>query len=134
MQCLEGGCLCGHIRFSTTSAPDFPHTCSCTMCQLHTGALTAAWVEFSGEDVKWTGVGGVPATYRSSEQSSRAFCPECGSSIGAIDDSSVIALLTGVFDKPYLEQLKPASHSFVDTRPHWWNLAIDDEDQLKSEV
>ncbi|MGO0760742.1 GFA family protein, partial [Citrobacter freundii] len=26
---------------------------------------------------------------------SRAFCPQCGSSVGAIDDAPVIALLAG---------------------------------------
>jgi hypothetical protein len=118
---LEGGCLCGNIRFETTGVPEFPHTCSCRMCQRHTGSLTAAWVEFPKDAVRWTGPGGVPATYASSEASSRAFCPQCGSSIGAIDNAPVVALLTGVFDKPHLKELKPASHSYKGSRPKWWH-------------
>lgn len=93
-----GGCLCGRIRFSAKGEPRFPHTCSCSMCQRHSGSLTLCWVEFDKADVEWTGEGGMPALYRSSEQSSRAFCPTCGSSLGAIDDAPTVGLLLGCFD------------------------------------
>ena len=124
MKALEGGCLCGNIRFRAEGVPGFPHTCSCRMCQRHTGALTAAWVEYPREAVTWTGPGGAPATWRSSERSSRAFCPVCGSSLGAIDDAPVVALLTGAFDKPHLLPLKPHSHSYKASRPKWWHPEV----------
>lgn len=124
MKTFEGGCLCGHIRFTAAGVPDFPHTCSCRMCQRHTGSLTAAWVEFPSVAVEWNGPGGKPAVYRSSVRSSRAFCSMCGSSVGAVDDAPVIALLTGVFDKPHLMALKPASHSYKSSRPKWWHPQI----------
>lgn len=125
MPTLSGGCLCGHIRFETSVRPGFPHTCSCRMCQRHTGALTASWVEFPRDGIRWTGPGGSPALWRSSDRSSRAFCPVCGSSLGAVDDAPVIALLTGTFDKPHLVALKPASHSHSGSRPRWWHPMID---------
>lgn len=98
------------------------------MCHRHTGALTTAWVEFPREAVRWTGPGGPPATFRSSESSSRAFCPACGSSVGAIDDAPVVALLLGAFDRPGVRDLKPTSHSFRGARPRWWRVNIDGED------
>ena len=57
--------------------------------------------------------------------SSRAFCPTCGSTLGAIDDAPVVALVTGVFDKPSLAALKPTAHSFKGQRPRWWHIEID---------
>jgi len=123
-QVFEGGCLCGHIRFRATGPAEAPHTCSCRMCQRHTGALTVAWVEFPRNAVAWTGPGGAPATYRSSEASSRAFCPKCGSTIGAIDDDPVVAIVTGVMDDPSLEALRPLGHSFAARRPDWWKVRI----------
>ena len=36
----EGGCLCEYIRFVVTAPVSKPHTCSCKLCQRHTGALT----------------------------------------------------------------------------------------------
>jgi len=121
----EGGCLCGNIRFTAQPPAEFPHTCSCTMCQRHSGALTVAWVEFPADNVAWTGPGGAPATWRSSEKSSRAFCPVCGSTIGAIDDDPVIALVLGAFDKPGAVALRPTSHSYVSKRPKWWKVSTD---------
>lgn len=120
----SGGCLCGAIRFEATGPAERPHSCSCSICRRHTGAPTAVWVEFPSERVRWAGPGGVPALYRSSEVSSRAFCPACGSSIGAIDDAPVVALLVGAFDRPNAKELAPSSHSFNGDRPRWWHVGI----------
>ena len=124
-QPLTGGCLCGHIRFEAEGKPDKPHTCSCRMCQRHSGSLTLTWVEFPKDKVTWTGPGGTPATYRSSKISSRAFCPKCGSTLGAIDDGPIVALATGAFDKPQLASLKPVYHSYKGGRPRWWHVDVD---------
>lgn len=117
-----GGCLCGWIRFEACAPAENPHSCSCRSCQRHSGALTSLWVEFPRERVDWTGEGGRPAVYRSSDYSSRAFCPRCGSSIGAIDDEPVVALLVGVFDDPAAPEFKPEHHAFEDGRPAWWRI------------
>jgi hypothetical protein len=121
---LTGGCLCGHIRFEAKGIPQKPHTCSCGMCRKHSGGLTLTWVEYPRADVKWTGKGGKPRTWRSSDFSSRAFCPKCGSTLGALDDNPVVALTTGAFDKPQLLPLKPEYHAFKGARPKWWNVEI----------
>ncbi|MFO1035753.1 MAG: GFA family protein [Geminicoccaceae bacterium] len=118
----EGGCLCGSIRFEATGPALKPHTCSCRMCQRHSGALTTAWVEFPKDAVKWTGFGGTPALYRSSDITSRAFCPTCGSTLGAIDEAPTVGLLLGVFDKPGSAELMPTGHSYRSGRPRWWHV------------
>ncbi|MGC5700847.1 GFA family protein [Pseudomonas sp. NFXW11] len=121
-QIHQGGCLCGQIRFSAQGPAANPHTCSCKLCQRHSGALTLAWVEFTRDQVSWTGPGGVPATFRSSDCSSRAFCPHCGSSLGAIDDEPTIALLLGCFDNNLDPAPMPTRHSFQDLQPRWWPI------------
>jgi hypothetical protein len=121
---FSGGCLCGHIRFEAMPPAHKPHTCSCKMCQRHTGALTIAWVEFPTAAVRWTGPGSEPAKYRSSAGSSRAFCPRCGSTIGAIDDKPTIALVVGTFDAPISKTLLPVSHAFKSSAPRWWANAV----------
>lgn len=117
---LTGGCLCGNIRFSAEGRPDNPHTCSCHMCQRHSGAPTLVWVSYAREDVTWTGPGGAPAVWRSSDISSRAFCPVCGSTLGAVDDGPTIGLVSGSFDRPNLAVLAPVKHSYTGSRPKWW--------------
>lgn len=121
---FAGGCLCGAVRFTATGTPGRPHSCSCRMCQRHTGTLTAAWVEFPRDAVAWTGPAGAPATWRSSKGSSRAFCAACGSSLGAIDDAPVVALLVGAFDTPGRAALRPLAHSFRGGRPRWWHVVV----------
>ena len=122
---LTGGCLCGHIRFETKGKPGKVHTCSCRMCRRHSGGLTVVWAEFAKDDVTWTGPGGKPATFRSSDISSRAFCPKCGSTLGAIDVKPVVALVSGAFDKPHLAALKPHRHFNTAGRPRWWHVTVD---------
>ena len=119
-----GGCLCGAIRFEAKAPALRPHSCSCKMCQRHSGALTTVWVEFPREAVTWTGPGGAPSTYRSSDVSSRAFCPTCGSTLGAIDDAPVVALLLGAFDSANSKQLIPRAHSYRGGKPRWWHVEI----------
>ncbi|CUX17613.1 GFA family protein [Agrobacterium deltaense] len=115
----NGGCLCGSIRFEAKGEPGNPHTCSCDICQRHSGAPSLSWVEFEKDAVTWTGEGGAPSTFRSSDYSSRAFCPTCGSTLGALDDAPTVALVFGSFDDRDDEALRPLSHSFEDVCPVW---------------
>ena len=119
---FTGGCLCGRIRFIAEGEADFPHTCSCSQCQRHSGGLTLCWVEFDKAAVSWVGEGRAPALYRSSPASSRAFCATCGSSLGAVDDGPTVALLLGCFDDPQAPGLRPVAHSFEGSRPAWWTV------------
>lgn len=121
----EGGCLCGNIRFSATGPVIKPHTCSCKICQKHSGSLTQVWVEFARKHVQWNGPGGEPSTWRSSEFSSRSFCAKCGSTLGAIDDAPVIALAIGTFDSANKKELMPRAHSYKSKRPKWWRVETD---------
>ncbi|MCE6976617.1 GFA family protein [Pseudomonas frederiksbergensis] len=124
----SGGCVCGWVRYEALGPAEKPHTCSCKTCQQHTGSLTAVWVEFARDRVKWIGAGGAPSAFRSSDYSSRAFCPKCGSSIGAIDDEPTIALLVGGFDDNDLEALLPLYHSYEDRKPRWWYVSSTDSE------
>lgn len=118
----EGGCLCGHIRFMAVGKPGKPHTCSCSLCQRHSGALTLAWVEYPRQAVRWTGPGGAPAVWRSTAWSSRAFCPRCGSTVGAVDDAPTVALVVGAFDARKRREFAPTAHSNKSQRPRWWHV------------
>jgi hypothetical protein len=94
------------------------------MCQRHSGSLTQVWVEFEKSQVEWVGAGGPPALWRSSEKSSRAFCPVCGSTLGAVDDAPTVALVLGCFDHPNRKELRPEYHSHTSKRPPWWRVAV----------
>jgi hypothetical protein len=56
---------CLSVRLPSAINPGSPHSCSCDLCQKHTGSQTVVWLEFSSADVQWTGEGGKPSLYRS---------------------------------------------------------------------
>ena len=124
MKSYEGQCLCGHIRFRVEGKPTFPHLCSCRTCQRWSGAPTVAWVEFPIKNLVWSGPGGEPALYQSSEKTQRGFCPNCGGTVCAIDDGyDKISLTIASFDDA--AQLVPGKqHSYRKEAPSWWDVTI----------
>jgi hypothetical protein len=91
---VNGGCLCGNIRFSATGAPDFPHLCSCPHCQKLGGCPMMAWVDFPVEGFEWVGPGGEPKWFKTFQTTKRGFCDECGSTVAAIDDGGTMMGVT----------------------------------------
>ena len=113
-----GGCLCGQVRYRSTGAPSFPHYCSCRMCQRASGAPIVAWVEFPRDSLSFTGPGGAPPLYRSSETMQRGFCLRCGGTICSIEDGSEKTYITvASLDDP--DAIVPASQSFPESAPVW---------------
>lgn len=116
-----GGCLCGHIRYRITGAPDWPHYCSCTQCQKWSGAPVVAWVDFPLASITYDGPGGAPAMFRSSKKTRRGCCPQCGGSICALDDGAdTICITMSSLDDN--SGLTPESHSFRDMAPDWLTM------------
>ncbi|BDU19068.1 GFA family protein [Dyella sp. GSA-30] len=73
---IEGGCLCGAIRYRATSAPIAATLCHCKSCRLATGAPSVAWAVFRKEDFVF--VSGQPKEFSSSPDVVRSFCDTCG--------------------------------------------------------
>jgi hypothetical protein len=76
---LEGGCLCGAVRYRVTKAPLDSGYCHCRMCQKSSGAPLQASAEFPLDG--FAVMRGEPKAYRSSASALRYFCPDCGSQL-----------------------------------------------------
>ncbi|WP_308706080.1 GFA family protein [Nocardia nova] len=115
---VNGGCLCGNIRFSATGDPDFPHLCSCEHCQRLSGAPVMSWVSFPEEGFAWTGPGGEPTWFETFPQIGRGFCPKCGSSIASKGDELgwVGVTITALDDH---SGLVPVKQSFAHNAVPW---------------
>jgi hypothetical protein len=124
MKEYTGQCLCGHIRYTARGKPSFPHICSCRMCQQWSGAPTVAWVEFLMDGFEWSGAGGRPTLFRSSEKTQRGHCAKCGGTICAIDDGrDKIAITMATLDDP--SSIVPGKqHSFAASAPTWWTVNV----------
>ena len=120
-QSKTGSCLCGAVRYEVTGSLKQVIGCHCTMCRKQTGnylTFTAAWTDefkLTAEDgLKW---------FRSSTDSRRGFCGECGSVMFfATDGSDRISITAGSLDGP--TGLETAAHIFVADKGDYY--ALDD--------
>jgi hypothetical protein len=117
----EGGCLCGKVRFRATAPAIDKGYCHCRMCQKNSGAPVVAWATFPAGSFSW--IGEPPASYQSSREARRQFCPHCGSYMVFVSDRfpDEVAVNTASFDDP--EAFPPDMHIFVSTRISWLHLA-----------
>jgi hypothetical protein len=117
---LEGGCLCGKVRYSADAEPIFAGVCHCATCQKGTGtafnavvAVPKPLVSLSGTVSTYEGRGDTGnATYR-------RFCPECGSPVAveAAIMADVVMIPIGTLDDP--SAVKPAMQIYCDSAQPW---------------
>jgi len=115
---LEGGCLCGNVRFECSAPATMVSYCHCRMCQKATGGPFSVMANFPREAVTWTRK---PALRRSSPLAVRGFCGECGTPLSfKYDDSAHVSLAVGAFDEP--NRLRPQQHGGIESRLAWVNV------------
>ena len=120
---LEGGCLCGSVRYLISGTPFAAEYCHCGMCKKVSVAPVASWMDFHIEQLTWNKR--KPLEYQSSENVQRGFCPTCGSSLSFRDTEhpEYITLAIASLDDPNL--VKPTYHIYTASQLKWLN--IDDE-------
>ena len=78
---IEGGCLCGGVRFSIRAFDSGIFKCHCSKCRKSTGGASSAAVLVAEEHFSWLqGAEGV-RDYRSESGYTRRFCAACGSAV-----------------------------------------------------
>jgi hypothetical protein len=97
---IEGGCLCGAVRFALTEMPTLAGYCHCTRCQRRTGTAASPQVRIDGrifrllageEHVRgWNPPGG---------GFEKCFCAECGAHLFSRNaDASQMSIRMAAFD------------------------------------
>jgi hypothetical protein len=121
---LQGGCLCGAVRYEIAAGPDTgidPSAvsgvyCDCSMCRKATGGGYAIFLSIPRHAVSYTS--GSPDLYRSSPIATRGFCKHCGSPLFyALDNDKLVSLTAGSLDDPSV--LKPDHHYGIESRLPW---------------
>ncbi|MFO1059771.1 MAG: GFA family protein [Dongiaceae bacterium] len=114
---LEGGCLCGAVRYRVSLPPLDAGLCHCRMCQRSSGAPFQASAEIPAAGFAL--LRGAPRAYRSSAAAVRHFCPDCGSQLTfrAAADPSWISVNTPTLDRP--EAIPPRRQIWCESRLGW---------------
>ncbi len=116
---LEGGCLCGAVRYRIAAAPDSVAYCHCRLCQRSSGAPVLAWASVAVAGFAFTA--GEPATYRSSEIGLRQFCRLCGTQLlfRHVRSARTVDINVGSLDDP--ARLVPQYHIWTASRLPWFD-------------
>ena len=107
MSILEGGCLCGAIRFRATGKPTNTMVCHCQTCRRAAGSPVVAWLTFDRKDFRITR--GKLSEFNSTPPVTRGFCGTCGTPLTYAhrDSPDSIDVTTCSVDDP---QAYPPTH------------------------
>jgi hypothetical protein len=117
---IEGGCLCGKVRYSGEAEPIFAGVCHCTNCQKGTGTAFNAVVAVPKPTVSFTGA---LSTYEGRGDTGNAvykrFCPECGSPVAeeAAVMADVVMIPVGTLDDA--GAVEPKMQIYCDSALPW---------------
>jgi len=114
---VEGGCLCGAIRYRVEGQPSNSMICHCRSCRRAAAAPIVAWVTF--EKQRFRLLKGEPTAFRSSPPVQRTFCPACGTPLTYEhqDRAASIDITTCSLDVP--ETFPPTHHSYLSDDIAW---------------
>ena len=114
---IDGGCLCGAIRYRAIGKQIGSGYCHCKSCRHHTGAPVVAFVVFSKKQVKW--LKGNRIRYQSSQGKFRSFCRNCGTSL-TFEDDELVEFHVSTLDNP--NECHPNEHTHYREKITWFEL------------
>ena len=117
---LEGGCLCGAVRYKATAEPMMVGHCYCVDCRKSSGTThcTHAMVP----DPAFSSTGEIKYHDRPADSSSivsRGFCPNCGSAILSLNTAmpGITAIRVSSLDD--LNTVEPQMTVYASRAPGW---------------
>lgn len=120
MDAIEGGCLCGAVRYRIMAEPSVTRICWCRLCQYigaGSGTVNAAFptaaMTVTGELADYASVAD------SGNAMHRRFCPRCGTHLFSEAEvrPHVVMVRVGTLDEP--ARAKPAMTIWTGEAPPW---------------
>ncbi|MEX0733598.1 MAG: GFA family protein [Steroidobacteraceae bacterium] len=120
---VQGGCLCGGIRYEIDGPLFDVGNCHCSMCRRFHGAAFATYGKVDTENFRWLSGQELLAIYESSPGKGWAFCRVCGSSLGVPTRGKLSELALGALDAD--PGVRPTEHIFVGSKAGWHEITDD---------
>jgi hypothetical protein len=117
---IEGGCLCGAVRYRIQGEPLVSATCQCRSCRRASAAAIVPWLHVNMDDLSFTV--GKPAEYNSSPSVTRTFCGRCGTPLTywRTEYGPKIDVTTCSLDDP--DAFPPVAHVWTSHQLRWVKL------------
>jgi hypothetical protein len=123
MASMQGGCLCGKVRYSAAADPIFIGICHCHNCQKETGSAFAVSIGVPKPALTLTGTLKTYTDHGDSGQPVlRKFCPECGSSVitEVTVMPDVVIIAGGSLDDT--SGVRPGMHIYCASKQDWTEI------------
>jgi hypothetical protein len=114
---VEGGCLCGAIRYRVTGQSIARTLCHCRSCRLASGAPSVAWVVFRMSD--FTFLSGEPTSFHSSPPVVRTFCGRCGTPLTYQRTSQPDTIDVTTVTLDVADQFAPTKEIWIEHKLAW---------------
>ena len=122
---IEGGCLCGAVRFEVTAQPALAGYCHCTRCQRRTGTAASAQVGIDGTTFRLlSGADHVGGWLPPAGGMEKCFCRECGAHLfSRHPERSNMSIRMSAFDSD--PGVRPSYRQYVAYAASWEPLPDD---------
>ena len=124
---IEGGCLCGAVRFVATGEPINVSWCHCQSCRKHSGAHVSVFVAIRRDAYEVTK--GEITKFNSSPGRWRGFCARCGSTLTCEGEPSSADVHFHIGSVDQATRFQPTRHIFPEERLPWLHLSEGPERQ-----
>jgi len=130
---IEGGCLCGKVRYAVDNEITDVSHCHCAACRKVHGAAFGTYGAAGREHFRWLKGEEQVTVYRSSAHLERLFCNPCGSTLlcHSDDEPNTEYIALGTVDGD--PGCRPTYHIWVGSKAPWYSITDDlpqfDEDE-----
>ena len=116
---VQGGCLCGAVRFELTAPPSSSGYCHCTRCQRRTGTGSSISAFIDPDALHWLqGESLIKGWMPPQDGAEKCFCSECGAHLFSRSrDGSRVGIRMSAFDSD--PGVRPSSRQFVAYAASW---------------
>lgn len=117
---INGGCLCGAVRFHLTGSVSGFYFCHCSRCQKSSGSVHGSNLFFKNASLDWEKGKDLCAEYvHEQTRFGKCFCTHCGCPLPRVIDekNKVIQVPAGCLDGD--QEFEPTAHLFMDSRRCW---------------
>jgi hypothetical protein len=115
---IEGGCLCGAVRFALTVMPQTVGYCHCTRCQKRTGTAASPQARIDGSTFKLLAGAEHVRGWSPPSGFEKCFCDKCGSHLFSRNaDRSQMSIRMAAFDVD--PGVRPTYRQFVAYAAPW---------------
>lgn len=129
---VNGGCLCGALKYEIRHWLQYARNCHCSMCRKVTGGAFATWAYVAVDNFRWTSGEEQLGRYQSSQKVTRTFCKICGSTMQYVDNQTfqdVFGIALGTIDGD--PGCKPLRHVLVGSKAPWFELTVSNSTSQK---